>query len=491
MKPSGIVLALLVACGSAAAQDKLDERIKELASRIAKDGISGRLADAAGTGPGIQAVREKIDFLLSSRLARIERDPTDCLEDYLFSTDANGDLHLRAERKPEFEALRQRLPAAMKAMAGFNRRADSIVRRLGDASEMDRRAKTAWNDSGFRAAFFHRHPNELRQLDDAEQLDAQGFRGLERRADGKLHVAGPYAQELRDRMAEIFEQLEAIKPYEKSYLKLVAAVSDPGARAILSGDAAALFLLGRVLRQTNEQHPTPIGTLTEGDEDKKVEPSVAFNLDLAEFVPAIKEAETSLAALKTQLDPVARDLAGAGETEASIIEFIRNDRARVLLSERLLAARDEQQRKADEIMNSTLNEDFSVDGERLSVKKGKYLGDDGNESPAVLQEALDAVRAEFEGSIRQDFDRIAERCTDPEVIGVFENRPGTYLLMDYRDRVSDRLSDAIRQQGLDVFVRAYLVKQGDGYAVRPDRTVRMEALLKRAAQIQKEQEKDK
>lgn len=485
-----ILLALLLACSPIAAQDALDEKIKELAGRIAKDGISGRLAEAAATEPGIQAIHEKIDFLLSTRISRIERDSTGAFEDYLFSADANGDYHLRPERKAEFEALRARLPDALKAMAGLNRRADDIVRRLGDASPMDRQAKTVWNDSGFRTAFFHRHPAELRQLNDDEQLDAQGFRGLERQPDGKVRVAGPYAQELKDRMNEIFDQLEAIKPYEKSYLKRVAAVSDPAARTLLAGDPALLFLLGRVIRQTNEQFPTPIGTLTEGDEEKKVEPSVAFNLDLAEFVPVLKEAEAALPDLKKRMEGRTADLAG-GETETNVVEFVRNDRARVLLAERLLAARDEQSRKADEIMNAVLESDFTVEGERLTVKKGTFTDDDGKDSPAALLEALNQVRQEFDGTIRQDFDRIAERCTDPEVIGVLENRPGTYLLMEFRDRVADRLTDAIRRQGLDVFVRAYLVKQGDAYAVRPDRTVRVEAILKRAEEIRKEQEKQK
>jgi len=40
-------------------------------------------------------------------------------------------------------------------------------------------------------------------------------------------------------------------------------------------------------------------------------------------------------------------------------------------------------------------------------------------------------------------------------------------------------------------VRAYLVKQGETYSVRPDKTVRVEALLKRIEQIRKEQQQDK
>jgi hypothetical protein len=472
-----------------AAQDNTDA-IRDLAGKLAKDGISGRLADAAASDAGVQAIQEKIEFLLSSRVARLERDASGCFEDYLFVPDTNGDLRLRPERKVEYEALRMRLPGALKAMAGFNRRADAIVRRLSETNEMDKLAKTAWNDSGFRAAFFHRHP-ELRELDDAELLDAQGFRGLERQAGGMLRLGGPSAQEPRDRLADTFERLEALKTYEKSYLKLVAAVGDPGARATLSSDTAMLFLIGRVIRETNEGSQTPIGTLKEGDEEKKIEPSVAFNLDLAEYAESVKECEKMVPVLRSLLEPLIRDLAGGGMDEANLIEFLRNDRARVLLAERMMGARDEQRGKADEIMHSTLEEDFTAEGERLTVKKGRYVDDEGKESPKTLTEALNAVREEFAGSIREDFDRIAERCVDPEVVGVLENKPGTYLLVEFRDRVLERLVHAVHQEGFGVFLRAYLVKQGETYSVRPDKTVRVEALLKRVEQIRKEQQQDK
>ncbi|HEV3029484.1 MAG TPA: hypothetical protein VG457_18035, partial [Planctomycetota bacterium] len=451
---------------------------------------SARLADVAATDAGVQAIQEKIEFLLSSRVARLERDASGCFEDYLFAPDTNGDLRLRPERKAEYEALRLRLPGALKAMAGFNRRADAIVQRLRETDEMDRLAKTAWNDSGFRSAFFHRHP-ELRELDDAELLDSQGLRGLERQAGGALRLAGPYAQETRDRMAEILDRLEGLKAYEKSYLKQVGAVGDAGARATLSTDTASLFLIGRVIRETNEQSQTPIGTLKEGDEDKKIEPSIAFHLDLAELAASVKECEKMVLVVQALVEPMIRDLAGGGMDETKLIESLKNERARVLLAERMMAGRDEQRAKAEEIMHSTLEEDFTAEGERLTVKKGKYVGEDGKESPKALTDALNAVREEFAGAIREDFDRIAERCVDPEVVGVLENKPGTYLLMEFRQRVLDRLIHLVHQEGFGVFLRAYLVKQGDTYSVRPDKTVRVEALLKRVEQIQKEQQAEK
>jgi hypothetical protein len=484
------MMALILTALPAAAQEGVDGMIRDLANKLAKDGISGRFAEVAATDAGVQAVQEKIEFLLSSRVARLERDASGCFEDYLFVPDTNGDLRLRPERKTEYEALRLRLPGALKAMAGFHRRADAIVRRLGETDEMDRLAKTAWTDSGFRSAFFHRHP-ELRELDDAELLDAQGLRGLEHQAGGALRLGGPYAQEARDRMAEILDRLEGLKAYEKSYLKQVDAVGDAGTRATLSSDTARLILIGRVIRESNEQSQTPIGTLKEGDEDKKIEPAIAFNLDLAEYAASVKECERMVPVVQALVEPMIRDLAGGGMDETNLIEFLKNERARVLLAERMMAVRDEQRGKADEIMQSTLNEDFTAEGERLTVKKGKYVGDDGKESAKVLTDALNAVREEFAGTIREDFDRIAERCVDPEVVGVLENKPGTYLLMEFRQRILDRLIHAVQQEGFGVFVRSYLVKLGETYSVRPDKTVRMEALLKRVEQIQKEQQAEK
>src|SRR5262245_62449189 len=92
------------------------EDIKALGGKLSKEGITGRLAEALTTDAGVQAVQEKIEFLLAARISRFERDTTGHFEDYLFTTDANGDLHLRPERKPDVDALVQKLPLAPRAM---------------------------------------------------------------------------------------------------------------------------------------------------------------------------------------------------------------------------------------------------------------------------------------------------------------------------------------------------------------------------------------
>jgi len=121
-----LAFALLSATAAAAQDD-----IKALGGKLSKEGLTGRLADALGTDAGAQAVQEKIEFLLAARISRFERDTTGHFEDYLFTIDGNGDLQLRPERRPEVDALVKKLPLAPRAMSGFSRRADDIVRRLG------------------------------------------------------------------------------------------------------------------------------------------------------------------------------------------------------------------------------------------------------------------------------------------------------------------------------------------------------------------------
>lgn len=455
MMAMNTLLALILLSSSAVAQDDLDGSIRGLAGKLSKEGLTGRLADALLGDAGVQAVHEKIDFLLAARISRFERDAVGHLEDHLFTVDAAGDLSLRPERKPEIDALVARLPLAARAMSGFSRRADDLVRRLGDG-ELDKRAKSFWADPDFRTAFFHRHPAELRELDDAELIDAAGLRG---------RAGGIWAPEYKAFLAHAAEQLQVILLHEKSYLKLVTQVADADARSLLAKNTSMLFLVGRVVRQAFEGAANPIGGLVEGNEEQKIEPSVTFTRGLAELVPAVKDFEAMLQGLRKDLG------------------FLEDDRIRAIVVERMFDLREEQKRRAEEIMNGVLEDGFTADGDKLTVKKGRYVDDQGKDSPHVLAAELEGIVAEFVGTSRQDFDRIAERCLDPGVIALFEDRPGTYLLAEFRDRVVERLAHEIRRSGIEVFLKTYLVKQGDLYVVRPERAARVEAILKRAADI--------
>jgi hypothetical protein len=481
-----LTLAFLL---SAAAPDDLDGAIRDLALKISKEGLSGRLAAAAAQDWGVQAIREKIDFLLGAKTSRYERDPLGYYEDHLFSADSTGDLHLRPERKPEMERLALRMARAGDSMKDFNRRADDLVKRLELTTDYEKRAKESWSDPAFRLAFFHRHPAELRELSPGDLADVLLLRGLERGTDGKLRVGGPYADELRQRMDTTQGALDMLKTYEKAYLQEAAKVKEAGPRAIVTSDTGILVILGRLLRQASEGGPESIGGITEGDEDKNKPPVVSFNLELEELAPLVKEAEAAASALQPFFEKTIPEVAGGGEPEESVLQFLKNARARMLLAERSMAMRKDQESKAEEIMNAAIADGFEEKDGRLRIKRGRYLNDQKVESIDALGDELNGVIEEFNGTIRQDFDRIAERCMDGAVIAMFEDRAATFLLMDHRDLAIATAVEAVKKQGLEIFMKTYLVKLGDSYGIRPERARRIEAILERAQEIKKEKEK--
>lgn len=483
-----LALAALLA-GAAPAQEDLDQAIKDLAGKISKEGISGKLAEAAATDWGVQAIHEKIDFLLGARTGRFERDPLGSYEDALFTVDANGDLALRPERKEEIAGLAARMKNAASSMGDFRRRCDALVKRLGEDGEFDRRARAAWSDPGFRLAFFHRHPAELREHSTAEIADLFVLRGLTRGADGKLRIGGLFADELRGRIESTVGMLDMIKTYEKSYLQEAAKVKDEAARALLTSDAGIHVILGRLLRQAIEGGAESIGGITEGDEGAGRPPLVSFNLGLDELVPVVKSVQATAAALQDPLDRAAGEIAADAEPEQNLLRFLKSAGARLLLAERAAGMIKDQAVHADEIFAAILEDGFEEKDGRLHVKKGRYVNDQKEESIEALDAELNNVVEEFNGSIRQDFDRLAERCLDSGVIAVLENREATFLLLEHRDLVLTSAVEAVRKQALDVFMKAYLVKQGEVYVVRPDRAARVQSILDRAAAIKKASEK--
>jgi hypothetical protein len=105
-----------------------------------------------------------------------------------------------------------------------------------------------------------------------------------------------------------------------------------------------------------------------------------------------------------------KEVEGVLQGLAKDLEFAPDRRIRVLIADRILDLKEEQKRKAEEIMNATLEDGFTADGDKLTVKKERYVDGDGKDSPDALAAELEGIIAEFVGTTWQDFDRIAERC---------------------------------------------------------------------------------
>jgi hypothetical protein len=438
------------------AQDDRPAALRTLAETLSRDGLSGRLAEALGTEEGVQAAEERIDFLLALETGPLERDGHGAWLGHLFSRPPGGDFNLRPERLAEFQALQKRAAKADEGMDPFFRRCDDLVKRIAGDGPLEAKARALWSDREFRIAFFHRHPAELRALAFDDLLEIAASRGV----DGETQ-----------------ERLEAVKDYEKAYLQEAAKIEAKEAREALASDAGILFVLGRLLRQQAEGSEIQIGGIVEGDPDAGKPPRISFNLPLAELSASF--AQTRL--LAAELGKAAEGVADPG-----LREFLKHPRSAVLVAERLQGLLEDQQRKADGIFDAVLADGFGEEAGRLVVKKGRYVDDQGADSVDALAADHHLVIEEFEGSLRQDLDRVAERAADDSVARLFSNKAATSILYEHRDRFVERAIETIRSRGVDLFASAYLTEVGGTRVVRGDRASRVEALLQRAAAIRKE-----
>ncbi len=478
----GLAAAALVL--AAGAQDELDGKFSDLSDRLAKDGPSARLAGLCGSDHGRQALREKIEFLLQSRAGRIERDPQGHFEDHAFEKDADGNLRVRPERRADLEALARRAAAAPRVMQGFNRRADAFAATIDDSTPIGKRMKAAWLDPEFRLGMFHRHSADAREGSAEEHLEALLLGALERGKEGRFRVADARRPGMRDFIAGTYAILDQVKEYEKAYLRKAAAVNDEAARRALSSDAGTLFVLGRLARQAAEGAEARTGELSQAENEER---DVSFNADLAELAAALREGEKLSGELKARFEALGKELSGSGIDELDLFDFLKNERVRMLVAERILGTMEEQRRKAAAVFDAVREDAFTDAGGKLAVKKGRYVDENGADSPDALEAELRGPVDELSGA-HAPFALVAERAADRAAIDLFENRAATFVFQDEVGRVAAELVAAVRRDAFDLFLRTYCARTGESYAVRPERAHKVEELARRAEQIRKEQE---
>ena len=476
--------AVLLGSGASAAfaQGDLDAALEQMAGSLEKDPLSQKLAALTRSDAGKQALRERIDWLLSARIGRIERDGAGTYEDHLFSADENGFLHARPGCAEDFRWLAAEAARAPMAQIGFNRRCADLVARIAGDGEIEKRARRFWTDSEFRRAFFQTRHAELIERDDAGLLAELVTKAIEKRADGTVRL-GPAKQEVLDRLKATSGLLDTVKEYEKAWLRVVLAENDPDLRKRAGESGASTFILGRLLRQLNDESEIVIGGVAEDGDDK----TLSFNLTLAELMDDVKEGEAMLKQIAPDLDQSLASLAGAEGEEAEFAGFLGNPRLRLLLAERLLDLRRVQTLKAQAVIDEVLADGFEGKA-KLIVKKGRYKDDQGVDSPDALEGEYRAVIEGFQAA-RASYDLIAERCADPATARMFASPEATFVFQQHQARTIEARIASLREEGLKTFTGLYLEKKGDAFAVLPLRAPKIDELARRAAEIQKESEK--
>jgi len=474
---------LLLAAGAASAQDDLDARLEELGAKLSREGASGRLAELCASLFGREAIKERIAAVVDHRAGRLDRDPYGPYQERLFARDATGALRARPERSAELERLAADVAGAHRRMDAFNRRAFALVGRIAGDGPLERRARAWWSDSPFRIAFFASRAGELREQEAPEILHDLVGRMLERRDAGGLRVGEAFRDELREGLAAVEHRLEEIRSLDGAYLRNLAGLEED-ARRILVTDAAAVHLLGRVLRERDEGAEEPIAELGEAEGSGA---TLAFHAPLSARLGELREAERLLGELKPWFEATAAALRGGGEIEGALAEALGNARVRALVAERILATRREQRRSADRVLAEVLEDGFEKRDGTLAVKKGRYPGEDGQDSADSLDAehrgVVDGFRAE-----RRPFDLIAEHCADEAAARTFASLAGTLVLREHLERTVRELRGTLEARGFESFVELYLEKRGETYQVRPERASRIAGLIERASELKREQD---
>ncbi len=462
-------------------QEDLDARLEALGARLAKDPASAMLAELCAGETGRAAIRERVDALVGRRARLLDHDPVGRFEEHLFREDGTGALHLRPERQAEFERLAAEVASAHTRMASFNRRAFELAGRITGEGELEKKARGWWSDSTFRVGFFMARAEDLQERDLAGLLDEFLGRGLVAVDGGKRRVGGSYKTQTLEAAQGVRDRLARIQELEKAYLKHLAGLSDETRLALVTETATA-FVVGRLLRQSEEELPGAIGQVAEGQDG---EGALVFHVPLAELAGPLKEALQTLGEFKAWFESTASAMAGEGPDEDALVELLRSPPARVLIVERLLGRRQEQIARADAVFAEVVADGFEGEGQALRVKKGRYVGEDNKDSA----EALDAEhKSVVDGFLadRRGFDVIAELCADPKAAWTFSSHPGTLLVREHLERVTAEARRAIEDRGFEFFSAFYLETKGDVVSVRPVHALRIQDLARRAAQILKE-----
>jgi hypothetical protein len=481
MGPSAFAFVLAAALGS-----PQDDPLRELADLLDREGVSGALAALLKDEFGRQAVQERIELLLQSRTGPIERDPQGHFEAWMFERDASGALRVRPGRRGDLESLARRAARAPQEREDWDTRCDAFAARIADADEFGKRMKQAWTDPAFRLAMFHRHSAEVRLPPAGAQAESLLGLDLAKGADGRLRIPEADRPAVLERRQGEAARFDALRAYEKAYLKQVVKVKEEAPRILLASDAGRLFVLGRLLRQAAEGSERQIGGILE-NEDEELR-NVSFNLDLEELVPDLRAAEALSAGLKSHFDRLLPDLA-SGVEENDLADFLRDGRMRLLLAERILDLRFTQKLRADAVFEAIAADAFDDDGGKLRVKKDRYKDDSGAPSLEALADELRGPVDELRAA-HAPFDLIAERCVEKEAGALFEDLKSTGVLREHLDAVVARLVESAREGGLGLFAAAWLVEEGGVLKVRPERAARVRGLAERAAQLKREAGQD-
>lgn len=474
-----ILTAFLLA--AAPAQEGLERAAAALAEKLSAEGPAAKLAEVAGTEAGRRALEEALRECLAWKLRPLERDPETCFEGYYFTRDEDGALHPRAERRGELESLRRSLDVLKGAYEEFHRRADGLVARIVETSEIDRRVKNAWADGSYRLALFAEYAREHGESLPSGVLGGVFEKALWRDESGKMRVRESAAEDLHELLDGALSRLTKGGEADDRYWAVVEKSADAETRRVLASPFARAFVRSRMGRAEDDG----------GDRCRRL--LVLYGLvdgeaaALRNLRKDVEEAERHAAGLRARLDEVAAGLEGTADLERKLKLFLADEPSRAVLVEEFLAAKFDSSDPADQFFQELIGDLFEPVAGGLRVRAERFAEEGGPARPEnVDREVREAVQSFAER--RRVFEDMAERCADARVAELLAAPLAVPILERRVEQVCEKLREAEYGRALAAFARRYLEATGDRYRWRADRAAKAEAIVARAQEIAREME---
>jgi hypothetical protein len=457
-------LAAVLSGAARADEDVADGAVDEFVRKLSPAEPGGRLIELAKTRAGRRAIGEAMRDCVEWKLRSYEADPQTHFEEHLFARDADGTLRSRPERSADFAQIREALEAARAEFADFNAKADALVARLAETTEVEKRVKAAWQDPRYRLARFAGLSEEDEETLQELLSDGQGVRGDELRE--LIDAAASSLQKGSASDADVAAALDRLK--------------DEQTRRALGSTFARAFLRSK------------IGAVDAEGIDRFKELLLRYGLVDGEEVALghlRKEVEAGLklmAPLKGRLDELAASLSGGLKT------FFTDESSRAALVERWL-----DERGGGDAVGAFFAElerqEFEPRGDLLGVSANRFADEDeGAKAPATPEEA----DRELRGTVREFAERrsrfldMAERCADPATAELFSAPLAATVLERRMGSVARSLARKALAEAPAAFARRYLAGTGDTMAWRPERAAKVDEIVARAREIELRKDDD-
>lgn len=467
-----IAVAALLLLGIGAGPQISEENHHQLAAKLSSDGLAGRLAEALKNDWGRKALNERIDLVMAGPLTRIRRASHGHWEEHYFSTDPEGRLALRPERRAEFERVVARKPLAVARFEKFCKRLDELSSRIAEDNDLDKGAKAGWSERDWRLGMFNGYvAGGIGDSDlDAEQvLDTRILLWLMVGPNGKLRISEPGAAPIAALIREVYGLTDEIKKYEPGYLKLVSKADPQTAKAASADEVVALACL-KLAAEVRETKADAVTKLLELDPKE-----------------ALRDAEAMLrevARLKPRIDAVAAALSPDDTRSNDLRTFLSDARMRVLLVQKLTPTDAALDARFDWYFKTVIPGGWcDAKDEKLTFKRHLFRSHTGeNTVQGFRAHTYDSWSFQLRG-MQQLFRSTAERCADAAIADVLRDFDVLAVLRQDEARVSETRAAAVQDQSLDIFLKLHFIEKEGKLSVRPEREKSIESLLARAEEL--------